>query len=114
MATINRTCNKNIRYSKKFPVEELHGLQSQMRRCAVSIPSNVAEGFARKSSKDNARFVVIAYGSVAELETQLIISKNLGYISDDMYTSIEMQPDSLKAMIYKYRSYLTSQPTDVS
>lgn len=66
--------------TNKFPKEELYGLVSQIRRCAVSIPSNIAEGCARYSSKETARFLDISLGSIAELETQIIISQNLGYL----------------------------------
>ena len=66
-----------------FPNEEKYGIVSQIRRAAVSIPSNIAEGCARYSDKENIRFLDIASGSLAELETQLIISKNLGFIESD-------------------------------
>ena len=65
--------------TKQFPKEEMFGLVNQMRRAAVSIPSNIAEGCARFSDKDTLRFIDIAFGSVAELETQLIIAEQLGY-----------------------------------
>lgn len=65
--------------TKTFPKDELYGLTKQIRRCAVSIPSNIAEGCARKTSKDTAHFLNISLGSVAELETQLIIAKELSY-----------------------------------
>ena len=65
--------------TKKFPKEELFGLVQQMRRCAVSVPSNIAEGCARKNDTETIQFLYIAAGSLAELETQLIISEKLGY-----------------------------------
>lgn len=68
--------------TKGFPREELYGLTSQIRRCAVSIPSNIAEGSARQSDKELIQFLYIALGSCSELETQLIISENLEYISE--------------------------------
>lgn len=61
----------------KFPKSEIYGIISQMRRAAVAIPSNIAEGYGRRSHKEYAQFYAIAYGSALELETQLIISKDL-------------------------------------
>lgn len=66
-----------------FPPSELFGLTNQMRRAAVSIPSNIAEGAGRKSPKEFCQFLSFALGSIAELETQLIISGNLKYISQN-------------------------------
>jgi len=67
------------RLTKSFPKEELYGLTSQIRRSAVSVPSNIAEGAARKNKTEFIQFLYIALGSLSELETQLIISKNLNY-----------------------------------
>lgn len=63
-----------------FPTAEIYGLTSQMRRAAVSIPSNLAEGAARTSTKEFAQFLSVAKGSLSELETQLLISAELGYL----------------------------------
>jgi four helix bundle protein len=68
--------------TKKFPKEELYGLTSQMRRSAVSIPSNIAEEFRRYHNKEYKQFLYIALGSCAELETQLIIANELDYIKE--------------------------------
>ena len=68
--------------TKKFPKEELYGLTSQMRRSAVSIPSNIAEGFRRYHNKEYKQFLYIAMGSCAELETQIIITHELSYLND--------------------------------
>ena len=67
--------------SKTFPVEEIYGLTSQLRRCAISIPSNIAEGYGRNSTNDYIRFLNIATGSLYELQTQLEISLNLSYLN---------------------------------
>ncbi|OHB75386.1 MAG: four helix bundle protein [Planctomycetes bacterium RBG_16_55_9] len=69
--------------TKAFPKDEMYGLIAQMRRCAVSIPSNIAEGYGRKSRSDYVRFLRIAMGSIYELQTQLEISLNLKYIKTD-------------------------------
>ena len=68
--------------TRSLPKEELFGLVSQMRRSAVSVPSNIAEGFGRSTNKDFAHFVAQARGSLFEVETQLIIANELGFIGD--------------------------------
>jgi four helix bundle protein len=77
----------------QFPKEELYNLTSQIRRCAVSIPSNIAEGAARKSKKEFINFLYVALGSCAELETQLIISKELGFIVAETVTFENIEKD---------------------
>ena len=67
--------------TKAFPREEIYALTSQMRRAAISIPSNIAEGRSKRSTREFMRFVNMAAGSVAELETQLMIGEKLGYLS---------------------------------
>ncbi len=69
--------------TKAFPQEEQYGITSQMKRSSVSIPSNIAEGFRRKYSKEHKQFLNIALGSCAELETQVVIAKELNYINDN-------------------------------
>ncbi|WP_147676165.1 four helix bundle protein [Algibacter pacificus] len=69
--------------TKCFPKEELYGLTNQIRRCAVSVPSNIAEGCGRQSNKETIHFLYIAKGSLQEVETQLYLSFDLEYISED-------------------------------
>lgn len=71
--------------TRDFPKEELFGLTSQMRRCAISIPSNIAEGFGRNSQGDFKRFLNISLGSTYELQTQIEISQNLEYLNTENY-----------------------------
>lgn len=66
----------------RFPKHELYGITSQIRRAAVSVPSNVAEGAARSSQKEFANFINIARGSLSELETQMLLAKDLGYVAN--------------------------------
>ena len=74
----------------KFPKEEQYGLTLQIRRSAVSIPSNIAEGAARNSKKEFAQFLYVALGSSAELETQLLLASRMGFHSNtDLFESIE-------------------------
>ena len=70
--------------SKKFPDDEKFGLTSQMRRCSVSVPSNIAEGWGRLSRKNYIQFLRISRGSLFELETQVLITKELNYINDSV------------------------------
>ncbi|WP_372650362.1 four helix bundle protein [Draconibacterium sp.] len=74
--------------SKLFPQEELYGLTGQMRRSAVSIPSNVAEGAGRGSNKEVNRFLDISLGSSFELETQIILAHELEFISDNNFNTL--------------------------
>jgi len=75
--------------TKKFPASELYGLTSQMRRAVVSIPSTITEDFSRKSTKEYINFVQIAFASGAELETQLLLAKELGMLSITDYKAAD-------------------------
>ena len=87
--------------TQAFPKEELYGLTSQIRRCAVSIPSNIAEGCGRKTEKDFSNFLGIALGSAFEFETQLIISKNLSFIQQEDFSVLESEIQHIQNMIIK-------------
>jgi four helix bundle protein len=89
-----------------FPKEEIYGLTSQIRRSAVSIPSNIAEGCGRHTDKDFAKFLGYALGSSFELETQLIIASNQNFINDDEFKEIEIQLHHIQNMIIKLQRTL--------
>ena len=94
--------------TKSFPEDERYGLISQIRRCAVSIPSNIAEGHARNSDKEFIHFLKIALGSNAELETQVILSNYFGYLNDDDLILLQKETKSISKMIISLIKYLNS------
>lgn len=77
--------------TRNFPKEEVFGLTSQLRRCSVSITSNIAEGFSRQSSKDKIQFYAIALGSLTELQSQTITAKDVGLMKSDDFQKIAEQ-----------------------
>src|ERR1043166_811090 len=87
------------RVTKGFPREERYGLTSQMRRSAVSIPSNIAEGHERKGRAEYARFVSVARASVAELETQVELARRLEYLRDDHCYAVLEAADHVGRMV---------------
>ncbi|WP_416207896.1 four helix bundle protein [Chryseobacterium sp. YIM B08800] len=89
-----------------FPKEEMYGLVSQLRRSAVSIPSNIAEGAARQSNKEYIQFLYVALGSLMELDTQLIIAKNINFISEESLIELQLKMEEIGKMLnglIKYR-----------
>jgi four helix bundle protein len=84
----------------QFPANEKFGLISQINRSVVSVASNIAEGAGRKSSKEFYNFLSMANGSSYELETQLIISKNLNYLSENEFNRLSDKIDEIQKMIY--------------
>jgi four helix bundle protein len=79
------------RITKKFPREEVFGLANQMRRCAVSITSNIAEGFSRQTTKEKMQFYSVSHGSLTELQNQLIISRDNDYLDKEEFDKIANQ-----------------------
>lgn len=77
--------------TKSFPKEEVFGLVSQMRRCVVSITSNIAEGFSRQSYREKAQFYSMAQGSVTELQNQLLVARDIGLITNERFQEIAKQ-----------------------
>ena len=97
------------KFTANYPKDEMYGLTSQIRRCAVSIPSNIAEGSARTTKKDFSHFLAIALGSVAELETQLIISKNLNYLPDSVLNELMSELISIRRMTLGLRKSINKE-----
>ena len=87
-------------YTKNFPDNEIYGITSQMRRCSISSPSNIAEGSGRKTNKEFVHFLSIANGSSYELQTQIIVSNNIGYINEEIKDSLTTKLFSVQKMIY--------------
>ena len=85
--------------TKDFPKEEIYGLTNQIRRAAVSIPSNIAEGFGRNSKNDFKRFLKISIASLFEVQTQLEISKNLLFLSEENYKIVFDATREIEAML---------------
>jgi len=94
--------------TRSFPKEEVYGLTSQLRRAAVSIPSNIAEGHARKSRAEYLNFLSIAQGSRAEVETQLLIARSLGYATADNTAPVLTLLNEINRMISAIKSRLTT------
>lgn len=97
--------------TSKFPKSEIFGLTSQMRRSAVSITSNIAEGSARNHTKENIQFLFIALGSASELDAQLEISKEIRFIDTETYDSLSVSLDSISKMIQGLIRYYKSKTT---
>ncbi len=90
------------KYTNDFPVNEKYGLTSQLRRSATSIHSNIAEGCGKYSELDFARFLEIALGSSMETDNHLSLAKDLGYISDEIFSILNKELDSIKKMMSSY------------
>lgn len=97
--------------TSSFPKEERYGLTNQLRRAAVSIPSNIAEGHARSSTAEFQRFLSIARGSLAEVETQLLIARRLGYLSEEQPSPILSLQVEINKMTNRLMAKLTPSPS---
>lgn len=85
--------------TQSFPKEELFGLTSQIRRSAISIPSNFSEGFGRKGNKEFLRFIKISVGSLYECQTQLEISKNIEYLNEEEFERLFNNSKEIEALL---------------
>src|SRR3989344_3964803 len=94
--------------TKKFPRSEAFGLTNQMQRCAVSITSNIAEGFSRNSNKEKLQFYAIAQGSVTELQSQLSLAKDVGYITEEQFKQTDGQSVRVHKIINGLIRYIRS------
>ena len=102
-ADIYRTINESKNLKKDF------GLRDQIQRSVVSIPSNIAEGFERETHAEFIRFLYFAKSSCAELKTQLLIAKEIEYLTEKIYTEFKKRCDHISIMIYKLINYLKKQ-----
>ena len=94
------------RVTKDFPKEEIFGLTNQMRRSSYSIPTNIAEGCGRDTNPQLKHFLNIASGSATELQYQIILSKDLGYIGDDAFQELSNEIIEIKKMLYSFSKKL--------
>src|SRR6476660_9020743 len=97
------------RLSRSFPKEELYGLTSQLRRAAVSIGANLAEGCGRRTNAEMARFVRIAMGSASELDYHLLLSRDLGFMAGDEFTSASAKLIEVRKMLTSFLNSVEEQ-----
>lgn len=93
---------KIYKSTQAFPKEEVFGLTSQIRRCSVSIPSNIAEGYGRNSNTEFLRFLNISLGSLFELQTQLEIARNIEYLDEETFNTIYNDTRELEIMLVSF------------
>jgi len=97
---------KIYKTTENFPKSEIYGLTSQIRRASISIPSNIAEGFVRKHKKEFSQFISISFGSGAELETQILLSKELKFITDKEFDELNCLLQEIMKMLNSLKSKL--------
>ena len=103
-------CERVYEITRQHPADERFGLTSQMRRAAVAVPSNIAEGYGRRATGDYIRFLQIALGSLYELETQLILSSTLGLSSPDLVGTCSEQLREVDRVLYTLIQALRDSP----
>lgn len=102
-------CEATYAMTKTFPADERFGLVSQMNRCVISIPSNIAEGSARNTHGEFGQFLGVATGSIAELHTQLLLAKRFGYIDGAQCDAIECKIVEIRKMLNGLKASVKSQ-----
>jgi four helix bundle protein len=107
-----RLCLEIYKLTRVFPEDEKYNLTSQIRRSAVSIPSNIAEGYGRKTTPDYVRSLYIAYGSTCELETQILISGDLGYIREGSLGNLQEGIREVERMLKALIKSLENKPSN--
>jgi four helix bundle protein len=94
-----KLCLKVYKITKKFPKTEVYSFTSQMRRAALSIPCNIAEGYGRKTTPDYLRFLYMSYGSICELETQTLLAGDLKYIETESLSELQSDLGEVERML---------------
>ncbi len=105
-------CIRIYQATRKFPKEEIYGLTSQVRRSAVSIPSNIAEGYGRKTTADYIRFLYIAYGSLCELETPILLAGDLKYVESGNMEGLKTDLSEIERMLKALIRSLEAKPSN--
>ena len=103
-------CLEIYRITKGFPEEEKYGLASQLRRAAVSVPSNISEGYGRKTTPEYIQFLYKAYGSICEMETQILLSGDLGYIANGRLEMLKEGVREVEKMLKALIKSLENKP----
>ena len=103
---------KTYQLLDKFPKDELFQLNAQIKKAAVSIPSNIAEGSGRKTEKEFSYFLYISHGSACELDTELSLGSRLGYLSEDDYELISKDIEEIKVMILSFEKKINPSSRD--
>ncbi len=96
---------KIYKITEDFPDREIYGLVSQMRRCVVSITSNIAEGFRRTTDKDKNNFYNIALGSLTELQNQLVVARDVGYLEKEEFNYVAYLTVNINKMIFGLKKF---------
>ena len=105
-------CLEIYKATKEFPDEEKYGLKSQLRRAAVSVPSNISEGYSRKTTPEYIQFLYIAYGSICEIETQTLLSSDFGYVETEKFKMLKEKIKEVERMLKSTYSIVRKKTLD--